>query len=371
MGFVMNARPSKRLWLVLFVIVLAVLLLSFCSPKKKEKIVAAAKPALTISTEKAQLVAWRSQLPAAGAVVPWQEAIIGARTMGLPLVDVLVNVGDQVQKGQVLARFDDRSVRADLAQAEASLAAATANAKQAAANRDRVERLRESGAISVQDAQQTSTQAEASAAQQALAKAALDSAKVRLENTQVRAPDAGVISARQATLGQVPNNGQELFRLIRQNRLEWRAEATLAGVTQLKVGLPATVTLPDGQAIPGHIRQISPALESNTRMAIVYVDLQAPKQAKAGMYVNGYFNLASTQALVVPSISVAIRDGKSYVFVLQKDHVKQVLVETGRREGDLMQIISGLKAGDDVAAKGAGFLNDNDFVRVISPTKGE
>ncbi len=319
---------------------------------------------MTVSTATVQRVDWNTSLEASGAVAAWQEAIISARASGLALAEVLADVGNVVQRNQVLARFDDRTIRADVTQAEATLAQAVASARQAALNRDRTLMLKSSGAVSDQDILQAITTAETADAQVAQSKAALVSVRVRLENTVVIAPDAGVITARTATLGQVSNTGGELFRLIRQNRLEWRAELPAQQLGLVRFGMSVKVNLPDGTEATGRVRQISPALDATTRLGLVYADLQTGSRAKASMYVNGRIEQGNAQALVVPGESVVIRDGRSYVFRLDGTKVARVAVSTGRRQGNMVEIAQGLEPNQRIAVRGAGFLSDGDTVQI-------
>ena len=330
---------------------------------------------------------WPVTLSASGAVAPWMEASIGARVTGLPLDQVLVNVGDRVRKGQLLAHFDDATVKAELAQqnaaltqAQASATQAEANAQQASANHARALSIQSSGAISEQDVLQYATQAATAQAQLAQAhaqiaqaRAQLDASQLKLEFTRVTAPDDGIISARGATIGsvsQAAGSGAELFRLIRQGRLEWRAELTATQLTQIKPGLLVQITLPDGTQAGGRVRQLAPALDSTTRLGLAYVDLPTGTRALPAMYLNGNFQFPARKALTVPAESVVIRDGRSYVLRLEDKHSHLVAVTTGRRQGNEVEILAGLKPGDPVAVKGAGFLNDNDAVQILGSAAG-
>jgi RND family efflux transporter MFP subunit len=324
--------------------------------------------ALTVTVASAEHVPWPQVVEASGAIAAWQEAVIGARVTGLPLAAVNVNVGDVVQRGQVLARFDTSMVRAELAEAQARLVQAQAETKQAAVNRDRALMLRESGALSEQQILQYVTQADTALAQQGVAEAALEAARIKLDNTRVVAPDDGVISARNATLGQVADaqSGAELFKLIRQGRLEWRGELTPAQLGRVRPDSPVKLTLPDGTQAQAKIRQLAPALDPSSRLGIAYADIAPGSNARASMYVRGRIELAATDALVVPGESVAIRDGRSYVFVVDGNRVRQLPVTTGRRVGNQIEIVQGLSGNERLAVRGAGFLNDGDMVSVAA-----
>jgi RND family efflux transporter MFP subunit len=326
----------------------------------------ASRPALTVTAARAARTSIPAVIEVAGAIAAWQEASVGARVSGLPVVAVNVNVGDLIKKGQVLARLDDATVRAELAQAEANLAQARANEQQAAANRDRALALKASGALSQQEILATTTLASTTHAQVAQAEAALAAARLKLQYTNLIAPDDGVISARSAALGVISSAGAEMFRFIRQDRLEWRAELNASQLDDVKPGLQVRLRLPSGEKAHGRIRQIAPSMNADTRLVIAYADLDAASGARAGMYVNGEIQKQVKEGVVVPSESVVIRDGRSYVLRLNGERARLIAVRTGRREGAFIEIVDGIAAGDPVIVRGAGFINDSDTVRVAA-----
>lgn len=332
---------------------------------------AAPRPALTITA--AQPVQGRLpvKLSANGSITAWQEAIVGAEANGLRLTAVLVNVGDVVRKGQVLATFAGETAQADVAQARAALAEAEANAADAAGNAERARTLQQTGALSAVQINQYLTTEKTARARAEAARATLNSQTLRQGYTRVLAPDAGVISGRTATVGAVVGTGTELFRMIRQGRLEWRAEVTSADLGRITVGTTATVTAASGAQLRGRVRTVAPTVDPQTRSAIVYVDLPASPgnsmPAKAGMFARGEFDLGTTGALTVPQQAVVVRDGFDYLFVLGADNrVAQTKIQAGRRSGESVEVLSGIKPDARIAVQGAGFLNDGDLVKVVA-----
>jgi RND family efflux transporter MFP subunit len=324
------------------------------------------KAALTVTANVAQQVQWPVTIRASGQIAAWQEAIVSSRSNGLPLTAVNVDVGQRVHKGDVLARFDDRTARAELAQTQANLAQANASANQANLNRDRMVALRGTGAVSDESILQAETQAETSRTQVAVARANVDAAKVKIENTLVVAPDSGQIVARNATLGQAFGASTELFRLIRQNRLEWRAEVAANELPRIAVGQTAEINLPDGAKLTGRVRQTAPALISTSRLGLVHVDVKDNGSAKLAMFAEGTIQTGTATAIAVATDSVVIRDGRSFVFALEGERVKRVAVTTGRRQGGLIEIVQGVAAGQRIVVRGAGFLSDGDRVVVAT-----
>ena len=329
----------------------------------------AAKPALTVSTALPQQLSLPVRLSANGSITAWQEAIIGSESNGLRLLQVLVNVGDNVKAGQLLAVFSADSTQADTAQARASLLEAQATALDAADNAARGRTLESSGALSAQQIRQYNTAEQTARARVDAAKAVLDAQQLRGRQTRVLAPDNGVISARTATVGAVVGAGTELFRMIRGGRLEWRAEVTSAELGRIRVGTPVTVIAASGAQLAGRVRMVAPTVDPQTRSALVYVDLPvsagAVTAAKAGMFARGEFDLGLTPALTIPQPALVVRDGFNYLFALNPDQrITQFKVQTGRLSGDRVEITSGLKADQRIIVSGAGFLNDGDLVRV-------
>ena len=325
----------------------------------------APKPALTVTTVKPGSSEWPLKLSANGNIAPWQEAVVGAEVNGLRLIDIKVNVGDEVRKGQVLAVFDTESVLADIALVKANLAEAQAALAEAQSNAERARQLQNTGAISAQQIGQYLTAESTARARIASAQAQLRQQNLRLKHARVLAPDSGVISARSATLGSVAPAGTELFRMVRQNRLEWRAEVTASEIPRIKTAKSVVVSPANGTPIRGTVRMIAPTSDPQTRNTIVYVDLPAGGEARSGMFAKGEFELGASQALTVPQQSVVVKDGFTYVFQIGADsRVIQTRVQTGRRTGDQIEITAGLKPDSLLVASGAGFLNDGDLVGI-------
>lgn len=329
------------------------------------------RPAMTVTVTRSQSQNLSQRLSANGTVAAWQEASIGAEIGGLRITEVRVNVGDQVKAGQVLAVFATENVLAEINQTKAALNEAKAVASEAQANADRARALQPSGVISAQQFNQSLTA-------EATAKARVESAmanmavhELRLRQTQVKAPDNGVISARSASVGAVLGLGTELFRLVRGNRLEWRAEMVSSELFQIKPGQKVSIQGAGSAQILGAVRMVAPTVDGQNRTGMVFVDLpsNAHQSLKPGMYARGEFEFGSSVAALVPQQSVVIRDGFSQVFVVQADQrVKLYKVNLGRRQGEWLEVTSGLPTDAQVVVKGAGFLTSGDLVKVVSET---
>jgi RND family efflux transporter MFP subunit len=333
----------------------------------------AGRPALAVALTTPLREDWPLTISANGNVAAWQEAVIGPEIGGQRLAEVLVNVGDEVRKGQLLARIAGENLGADLAQSRAAVAEAEATAAEATANAARARQLKDKGFYSPQQASQVATAEQTALARLASARARMAADELRLSQTRVLAPDGGTISARSATVGSLAQPGQELFRLVRGNRLEWRAEVTAAEFGRITPGMRASLQLPgQGTArIEGKVRAVAPTVDPQTRNAIVYVDLPGGTRggARAGMYARGEFDAGHGAVLTLPQSAVLLRDGFSYVYrVDANSQVSQVKVVAGRRRGERIAITEGLDAAARVVASGVGFLADGDLVRVTGQT---
>ena len=348
------------------------LLLGACSPasdsEKIDQAGAPGKASLSVELAPVEQKSIAVKLSVNGSVAPWQEAIVGSQLSGVRIDSLRVEVGDTVKKGQTLAVFDQETVRADLAQARAGVAEAQALYDQARLNAEMIERIKDEGAVSAQERNQILAAEKSGQARLLSAKAMQTQQEIRLRNTTVTALDAGVISSRTATLGAVPNPGQELFRLVRQQRLEWQAEVTAAELSRIKEGMAVTV-FNATEAFKGTVRTISPMINAQSRNGMVYVDVgQAyAKGLKPGMYLNGEFNIGEQLATVIPQTAVIERDGFTYAFTLdeQTSQVQRIKLTVNKAQGEYIEVLNGLQPGQQVVKTGVAFLAHGDLVKVV------
>lgn len=328
----------------------------------------AARAALTVNTVKPARDQWPVTIPANGSLAAWQEAVIAAETGGLRITQLLVDVGSVVRRGQKLAQLSQELVLADLEQQQARVAQAKAELSEARANADRARGVVGGNTMSEQQINQYLIGQERAQANLSAAEAQLKNPQIRLEQTNIVAVDDGVISARSATLGSVVQVGSELFRMVRQNRIEWRAEVMAEQATQVRSGQKARLQLSSGESMIGAVRIAAPTFDVNTRKTLVYVDLPASKSAHPGMFASGEILIGAAATLTLPQAAVVLRDGFSYVFEIgDAQHVIRRKVTTGRRVDDRIEIVDGLAEQAVVVATGGAFLNDGDTVRIEAP----
>ncbi len=331
-----------------------------------KKAVALLKPALTVDLVKLSPATISQNLAANGSIAPWQEALVGAEVNGLMLSRVHVNVGDFVKRGQVLAEFAVSTLQADIEQAQANLAEAKAAALEAKDNASRARSIQDTGALSAQQIEQLITLESTSKARVAALAATLQSQQIRFKQTKVYAPDDGVISARTASVGAVASSGQELFKLIRQGRLEWRAELSSSDIGKINNDMLANISLPNGTTMVGKVRSVSPMVDNQTRNAMVFVTLPTNAQAKAGMFARGNFVMGDKQVLTLPASAVVMKDGFAYVMQVDaKNRVKQLKIQTGSRAGAQVEVLNLPDQNGQFVAAGGAFLADGDLVNVV------
>ncbi|CAJ0809536.1 Macrolide export protein MacA [Ralstonia psammae] len=323
---------------------------------------------LTVSVLEPQSITWPDTIDANGSTAAWQEAVIGAETGSLRITELLVDVGSKVKRGQLLARLADATATADLRKQEAAVAQARANLQQAQADLKRSKLVADSGAVSTQKLDEYRVTEAVDRAALASAEAELQNKRTALSQTRIVAVDDGVISSRAALLGNVVGASTELFRLIRQERIEWQAEVDAKQLARIQAGQAARVTLPGGKVVDGKVRLVSPTLSTSTGRAIVYVALGG-HDAQPGMFASGTIELGTGSVLTLPESALVPRDGRTDVYVLNRDGTTAArrTVVAGRHRDGRCEILSGLQAGARVVASGGGFLSDGARVKVSLP----
>jgi RND family efflux transporter MFP subunit len=336
---------------------------------KREAPADPARGALAVTTAAAAPRTLARGVGVSGAVSPVEEMQLGVEVSGLRVTSLDVDVGQEVKQGQLLLALDHRSLDADLAQARAAVREAEAGAGLARSNLARGQQLAAGKYISagqLDELRAARTQAEA---RLGTARAAADAAALRRSFADLRAPAAGIISKRLVQPGQVVAAGSELLRLIRDGRLEWRAELPSAQLAQVHPGDLVRLRGRDGADVTGRVRAVSPGVDADTRTGTVYADLPQPGGLQPGTYLEGRIESGTARALAVPGAAVVLRDGFPCVFTVDaQGKAQQRRIETGSSDGGWTEVRSGLQAGERVVVEGAGFLTDGDRVRVVAAT---
>ena len=313
-----------------------------------------------------------NMLSADGTIAAKDIANVSARVNGVAIERILVEEGQRVKAGQILAVFDTDAMEQQVLQAEADVAEAEATLANATADAVRVLPLIDIDAISKQEADRYRTaKLQAQAALQA-SRARLSTQRLTVSNANVVAPVSGIISEKMAEVGMVAG-GEPLFTIIKGGVLEWRADIDPKLIGEINVGTPVKVSLPGGDSVMGQVSRIAPTADNN-RQITIYASLAANAKVRAGMYQTGEFLLGSSSAQTVPNSAIVSNDGYDYVMLVTNistkygqniGRIKQQRVTLGERFGDSVALTEPLPAYSQLVKQGGSFLNDGDLVRII------
>ena len=302
-----------------------------------------------------------------GSIHAWQDVIIAPEVGGYRVAEVYVDVGDSVKRGDLLVELSTALLNAEVTTKEAALKQRDAALVNAEAALVRARELSSRQLVSGADLDRLESEALAARAAVEAARADLQTSRLRLQFARVIAPDDGVITSRTVTVGQIAQAGAEMLRLLRGGRIEWRGEVPEMRLGEVEAGQTVTVTAVDGATFSGTIRVVAPTIANASRTGLIYVDLPPDERLRPGMFARGDIKIGHGPALTVPLESVVSTDGYSYVFVLGTDNiVERRRIDTGAVRGTTLEVTGGLRAGERIVEKGAGFLKDGDRVNVAA-----
>ena len=318
----------------------------------------------TVTAATVRLVNLPRVLTASGTVSAWEEVPVGAETGGLVATAVYVDEGAFVRQGQPLVQLNDSVLRAQVRQQQAQVATARANLARDDAALARAQELKERGFLSQAGLDTAVANQRSSAAALQAAEAALAESQTRLSQTTIRAPVSGRVISRSVTRGQIVQPGTELFRMVRDGRLELDAQVPEADLPLVRAGQTAAIVGEEGGGVVGTVRIVTPEVDPQTRLGVARIALPAGAAVRPGMFARAEIDVGAQPALVVPSGAIVYREGKAGVYVIGANGaVAFRAVVTGARQGDDLAV-TGLRAGERVVVSGAGFLGDGDLVTV-------
>ena len=331
-----------------------------------------------------------------GSLVPREEILVAPEVEGFRVLELKVDVGDRVKKGDVLAILVQESLDAQLAQNDASLAradAAISKAKsqiaeaeahvtEADASFDRAKPLKSSGYLSASTYDQResaakSSQAQLVAARDGLKLAEAEKAQVeaqrrelqwRRDNTQVTAPADGLVSRRTARIGGMASGVAEpLFRIVLRGEVELDAEVIETELAKMSAEQKAKINVAGIGDVTGTVRLVTPEVDKTTRLGRVRIFLGDDPKLRIGSFARGTVDTAHAHGLSLPSSAVVFDAEGAFVQVVRDGHVARRNIETGLICDGRVEVRQGLAAGDIVVAKAGTFLRDGDAVRAITP----
>jgi HlyD family secretion protein len=352
-----------------------------------------ALPAITVAKVTTRTLSDR--IIASGLVAAVEEVQVAPLVEGQPLEQLLVDVGDMVTEGQVLATLSRTTLDLQMTEAVASLAAAESaiaqsqaqlvdaesSAAEAARVASRTAKLREQGTtaqaqLDTANAGAVSANARVTVARQglqsaranlALAQARLENIELNLARTEVKAPVAGKIVARNAKIGAIATAaGQPMFVIVRDAALELRADVSETDILRLEPGQTALLNVIGmAEAMTGTVRLVEPTIDPVTRLGRVRINVDQGGDLRTGMFVEAEILAARNDALAVPVTAVGSSPEGSTVMRVRDGVVERAVVKTGIRDGGLVEIVEGLAEGDLVVLKAGAFVRAGDRITPV------
>lgn len=333
-----------------------------------------------------------------GSLVPREEVLVGPQIDGLRITHLLVDEGDRVEDGQVLAQLSRTTLEAQLAQNAASLAKANAaieqarsqiseaeaTLKQAKEAFDRIKPLLKSGAASQatydeREALYRTANARLQAARDGLQLAEADKRlieaqrqelEVKLGFTEIRTPEGGLIARRNARVGAVSSAAAEsLFRIIKDGEVELAAEVPEFYMPKLAPGQKAKVSVAGVGEREGKVRLVSPEVDPQTRLGRVRILLGDDPALRVGSFARGVISAGQRESVGVPTTAVLYDNDRSTVFVVKGNQVEEREVKTGLVSGNSVEIREGLEPGELVVQRAGTLLRDGETITPVLPSR--
>ena len=306
----------------------------------------------------------RQTVTASGTVSAWEEVPVAAETGGLTAVAVYVDEGSYVRQGQPLVQMNDVLLRAQLRQQQAQVQLAEANVARDNAALDRAQQLKERGFLSQASLDTALANQRSSNANLAAARAALSQTQTQLSQATIRAPVGGMIISRSVTKGQIIAAGTELFRMVRDGRLELDAQVPETELSLVRAGQSAIVTSSEAGQTTGSVRIVTPEVNADTRLGVARISLNGASGLRPGMFARAQIDVGAQPQTVVPTAALIYRDNRAGVFVVGADNRVSFQTVTVLNRRDDLTAVEGVPAGTRVVVEGAGFLGDGDRITV-------
>lgn len=332
--------------------------------KEAEGKAKAAGSSQTVTVATAALRNLPRTVTASGTISAWEEVPVGAETGGLTATAVYVDEGRYVRQGQPLVQLNDALLRAQLRQQQAAVQTAEANADRDQAALDRAQELKERGFLSQASLDTALANKRSSDAALAAQRAALSETRTRLSQATIRAPVSGLVISRNVTRGQIVSPGTELFRIVRDGRLELDAQVPETELGLVRSGQSAVVASDQVGETTGTVRIVTPEVDAATRLGVARISLAGGAGFRPGMFARARIDVGANPAVTVPTAAVLYRENKPGVFILDSQgraRFRPVVIQTRASE---WTAVDGVAAGARVIVQGAGFLGEGDRVRV-------
>jgi RND family efflux transporter MFP subunit len=336
----------------------------------------AAAALATMNVGPENVVVIQSEMVATGPIISGtltaeREATVRAQIPG-PVLSTSADEGSRVARGALLARIDDRTLRDAFLSARGATNTARSTLNLAQRELDRFTKLKEAGAISEREFETAKLNHESAESQVADAQARLTLAQKQLDDAQVRAPFAGIVSERQVNAGDIVSPGGAMFTIIDPSSMRLEGAVPAHQLSSVRIGVPVAFTVsgyPD-RAFTGKVSRINPSADATTGQVQVVVSIPNTRGGLVGgLFADGRVQSERRQAPVVASNAVDLRGVRPWVLRLRDGKAEKVEVELGIRDEDSekYEVISGIAAGDTLLIGAAQGITAGTPVRISAP----
>lgn len=332
------------------------------------------------------------QIALVGTLAAREEIQVHPFVEGREITEILIEVGERVEAGEPLALLDSQETRlaldkntVSMQRAKVAIAAerskvdiALVSEREALKRLERSRSLRPKGAVSDQTLEEHQNAYDRAIAELELARSSLALAEadeqliaserreieLTLERCTVRAPAAGSLLERSATIGALTSSsGEPLFTIARDGVIEFVAEVTDASFVRLKEGMTAKIAVPGFETpVSGTVRLSAARLDPKTRSGSIRIELDGAVPLIPGAYAHGEVDTAERSNILLPGTAVKSAEGVNSVYVVNNDLVSVRNVKVGAQRDNLVEILEGVGDGEMVVLKAGGFLRDRDRV---------
>jgi HlyD family secretion protein len=323
-------------------------------------------PSVTVIVPGRQLV--ETTINATGSLAARREMPVGVVGEGGQVIRVLVEPGQWVAAGQILATVDRQVQVQQLAQLEASIRVAQADANLAQSELNRANALVERGFISRADIERRTAQRDSAAARVRVAQAQLAEARARTSRLDIRAPAAGLVLTRTVEPGQVVGVGSGiLFRIARGGEMDMLAQMSEADIARVRVGARVQVT-PVGatRSVSGQVWQLSPVVDPQSRQGTVRIAVPYSAGIRPGGFAQAVLIAGTGTVPLLPESAVQSDDQGDFVYVVGADNkVERRSVTVGVVNNDGVPILTGLTGTEQIVRNAGAFLNPGDLITPV------
>lgn len=304
-----------------------------------------------------------------GSLQPVTKAELNAEVSGI-VTKIFKDNGDSVKAGELLVQLDQTTYRDKLLSAQESERSASVTADQAQKQLRRMQQLNKQNLVTAEVLEAAEIKANQASSDLASAKARLVEARQQLERTEVRAPFSGVISARKASAGDTAQIGKALMVIIDPSSMRFEGFIAADQVGSVKVGQSVNFKVNGypNQRFTGTINRINPQANELTRQVQVFVELSKQDSLVAGLYAEGFIDVAIQQSVMLDASAVVREGDNTFVWLVANNKLTKLPVKLGIRDPRFgtFQVLDGVKVGDAILRHPVGGVKDGIAVTIAT-----